>query len=344
MNDAFFINRCIDLALLGAGAVAPNPMVGAVLVYNGRVIGEGYHRRYGEAHAEVNCISSVKEEDRNYIASSTMYVSLEPCAHYGKTPPCADLIIKQGIKKVVIGCSDSFAQVNGAGIRKLRDAGIEVFTGLCEEACRELNKRFFTFHEKRRPYIILKWAQSMDGFIGSDSKRLFITNDITNRLTHKWRSEEAAIIVGTNTALIDDPSLTNRYYFGKNPLRMFVDRHLSLKQQANLLNNETATVIFNATKNLSDAKTDYAKIFFEKDVEERILTYCFEKKIQSIIIEGGAKFLQSFIHAGYWDECRLITNTALQAFAGIKAPALKEAVLLRSEEIFSDRIDYYKKA
>lgn len=345
MNDAFFIKRCIDIARLGAGNVAPNPMVGAVLVYNGSVIGEGWHKKYGEAHAEVNCINSVKDKHKKFIPDATLYVSLEPCAHYGKTPPCADFIIHHRIKKVVIGCRDIFAKVNGAGIKKMQNAGVEVITGICEDECVVLNKRFFTFHQKKRPYVILKWAQTCDGFIGSNgNNRMLITNEITNRIVHKWRSEEAAIVVGTRTVLQDNPMLTNRYYFGGSPVRMFVDKHLGVQGNFHLLNNEAATIIFNTLKDEAGERLTYAKISFEEEVEKQILQYCFEKNVLSIIVEGGAKLLQSFIDAGLWDEYRVITNTTMQAYEGVAAPSLKGALLLRSEEIFYDRIDYYIKA
>src|SRR5258706_3862500 len=257
------MRRCLELATLGAGNVAPNPMVGAVLVYHGRIIGEGYHQKYGEAHAEPNSIASVKEEDRKLISQSTMYVSLEPCVHFGKTPPCADLIIKHKIPKVVIGCRDPFKEVNGRGIEKLKAAGVETEPGVLEKECKELNKRFFTFHTKHRPYIILKWAQTANGFIAtspqtplqrrgafeeSANKRLLISNEYSNRLVHKWRSEEAAILVGTNTALKDDPQLTTRLWTGNNPVRMVIDMDLKLPSSLKLFDDEVSTIIFNTIK------------------------------------------------------------------------------------------------
>ena len=244
------MNRCLQLAELAAGNVSPNPMVGAVLVYEDKIIGEGYHEKYGEAHAEVNYINSVKENQEHFIDKSTLYVSLEPCAHYGKTPPCADLIIKNNIKKVIIGCKDIYKEVAGRGIKKLQDAGVETVTGVLEKACFELNKRFFTFHERYRPYIILKWAQSVNGKTGAkNSDRLLISNDYTNRLVHKWRSEEASILIGTNTALKDNPSLTTRLWQGKNPVRIIIDRELQLPSKLNVFNNESKTIIFNLIKN-----------------------------------------------------------------------------------------------
>ena len=214
-SDEKYISRCLQLAKLGAGNVAPNPMVGAVLVHNHIIIGEGYHKQFGEAHAEVNCINSVIAEQKSLIEKSTMFVSLEPCSHFGKTPPCSNLIIQQKIKKVVIGCRDIYEEVDGKGIERLRNAGVEVVTGILENESKELNKRFFTFHQQKRPYIILKWVQSANGKIGSENERIFISNNYSNRLVHKWRSEEAAILVGKNTVLIDDPALTTRLWKGK---------------------------------------------------------------------------------------------------------------------------------
>ena len=242
--------RCLQLAQAGAGHVAPNPMVGAVLVYNNRIIGEGYHREYGMPHAEVNCIASVKKEDLRLVNKSVMYVSLEPCAHYGKTPPCADLIIQYRIPKVVVGCRDPFPEVNGKGIEKLLAAGVNVTTGILEKECRELNKRFFTFHTQRIPYIVLKWAQSSDGAIAAtDGSAIQISNAYSSILVHRWRSEEAAILVGTRTAMLDDPALTTRLWPGKNPVRLVIDRELKLPVSLRLFDESVPTVIFNELKN-----------------------------------------------------------------------------------------------
>lgn len=236
-NDELYMQRCLQLAQLAAGHTAPNPMVGAVLVHDGVIIGEGYHKQYGGPHAEVNCINSVAEEHKHLIPSSFIYVSLEPCAHYGKTPPCADLIIRNKIPKVVVGCRDPFKQVDGKGIEKLVNAGIDVTVGVLEKECRQVNRRFFTFHTQHRPYVLLKWAQTGDGKIASYSEeRLLISNDISNKLVHKWRSEEAAILVGTNTALMDNPSLTNRLWSGKSPIRLVIDMDLRLPKHLQLFN------------------------------------------------------------------------------------------------------------
>ncbi|HMH23501.1 MAG TPA: bifunctional diaminohydroxyphosphoribosylaminopyrimidine deaminase/5-amino-6-(5-phosphoribosylamino)uracil reductase RibD [Puia sp.] len=244
-----YMHRCLELARLGAGHVAPNPMVGAVLVHKDRIIGEGWHRQYGQAHAEVNCIHSVKEEDLPLIQQSTLYVSLEPCAHFGKTPPCADLIIVKKIPRVVIGCRDPFEEVNGKGIEKLRAAGVEVELGVLEKECIHLNRRFFTFNTLHRPYILLKWAQSSDGKLApEDRSRVFISNEYTNRLVHRWRTEEASILVGTNTALYDDPALTARLWKGPDPIRLVLDKDLRLPQSLRLFDRKVRTIIFNTVE------------------------------------------------------------------------------------------------
>ncbi len=325
-----YMERCIQLAALGAGNVAPNPMVGAVLVYNDRIIGEGYHKKYGEAHAEVNCIASVKEADKHLIENAVLYVSLEPCAHYGKTPPCSDLIIRNKIPKVVIGCRDPFKQVDGKGIEKLKAAGIEVVTGVLENECKDLNKRFFTFHIKKRPYIILKWAQTANKKIASsDNKRLIISNQITNRLVHKWRFEEASILVGTNTVIADDPLLTNRLWQGKNPVRLIIDKALKIPENLRVFNNEAPTIVFNYIKSTIEPvgmflnQTYFFKIEKDKSLVLQVIDVCYSLNIQSILVEGGAKLLQSFIDEKLFDEIRIITNKDLVIENGLDAPEFK---------------------
>ena len=338
-----YMHRCLQLAKLGAGNVAPNPMVGAVLVYNDRIIGEGYHQQYGEAHAEVNCIASVSEDEKRSISESTMYVSLEPCAHYGKTPPCADLIIKNKIKKVVIGCGDPFKEVNGKGIEKLQEAGIEVIQNVLENDCKELNKRFFTFHTQHRPYIILKWAQSLNGKIAAENPgRLFITNELTNRLVHKWRSEEAAILVGTNTALMDDPELTTRLWTGNNPVRLVVDMDLNLSRSLKIFDHKARTIIFN--KLIHEEKNDllFYQVTEDVDLVHQIVNALYQLKIQSVIVEGGAKMLQSFIDEQLWDEARMITNEELIVDKGLDAPKLFSFSKIDEQKIFNDQIDLFK--
>lgn len=337
-----YILRCIELANKGAGHAAPNPLVGAVLVYNEKIIGEGWHQKFGKAHAEVNCINAVKEEDKQYIAQSTLYVSLEPCAHTGKTPPCTNLIIANKIPRVVIGCRDVYKEVDGKGIKQLQDAGIEVEAGILENECRELNKRFFTFHTLQRPYIILKWAQSVNGKIANKNlSRVFITNEITNRLVHKWRSEEAAILIGTNTAQFDDPSLTTRLWPGPSPVRLVVDMALSLPKTLKVFNQEVSTVIFNAKKHDLDGAVYYYKINDKESLVQQICAALYKLNLQSVIVEGGAKLLQSFISENLFDEIRVIENEKLTIHDGLAAPELPNVKLLRKENVLSDIVNYY---
>ena len=338
------MHRCLQLAKLGAGTVAPNPMVGAVLVYKNSIIGEGYHQQYGQAHAEVNCINYVKATDQSLIENSTLYVSLEPCAHYGKTPPCADLIIKNKIPNVVIGCRDSYTEVDGKGIQKLQQAGIKVVTGILGKDALELNKRFFTFHTKHRPYIILKWAQSADGKIANeDFSAVKISSKITNRLVHKWRSEEAAILIGTNTALHDNPSLTNRLWQGNNPIRLVIDRQIKLPAFLYIFDGAVKTIVFNQVKNEEQPNVIFYKLTAGEDMLADILNALHQLNIQSVLVEGGAVLLKSFIDKNYWDEARVITNQQLTIGDGINAPQLKNNSLINTEKIGSDLISFYKK-
>lgn len=333
-----YMFRCLQLAKKAAGFTAPNPMVGAVLIYNDTIIGEGYHQQYGGPHAEVNCINHVKQEDKRLISSATMYVSLEPCAHYGKTPPCADLIIKHQIPKVVIGCRDPFAEVAGRGIEKLKKAGVNVITDVLESECRWLNRRFFTFHEKKRPYVILKWAQSKNGFIAAEGgKRLKISNAYSDRLVHKWRSEEAAIIIGTNTARIDNPRLTNRKWTGLQPLRIVIDNNLSLSKALSFFDGAIKTIIFNSRKNELDGNTEYIKLDFTIDIIKPLLTELYKRNILSLIVEGGANFLQQFIQWRLWDEARIITAEK-RIPNGLAAPAIGDIELKESYELAQDEI------
>lgn len=337
------MHRCIELARLGAGNVAPNPMVGAVLVYNDRIIGEGYHCQFGKAHAEVNCINSVSEPDIHLIEKSTLYVSLEPCAHFGKTPPCADLIIERKIPLVVIGCRDSFEQIDGKGIQKLLAAGIAVITPVLEKQALDLNKRFFTFYSLQRPYIILKWAQTVNGKISnSDYSRLQISNEITNREVHKWRSREAAILVGTNTALHDDPSLTTRLWPGNNPVRLVIDRNLKLPSTLHLFDGTIKTIVFNTIQQLEKDNLLHHKISNDQSIVAQILEALYQLRIQSVLVEGGTQLLQSFIDENYWDEAIIITNTGLAIQEGILAPLLTKAEKISGETIYADMIDHYK--
>lgn len=338
------MQRCLQLAAMGAGRVAPNPMVGAVLVFNGRIIGEGYHQVYGGPHAEVNCINNVTEADREFITKGTMYVSLEPCTHFGKTPPCADLIIKNKIPAVVIGCRDSFVAVNGKGIERLEAAGIHVTVGVLEKDCLALNKRFFTFHEKQRPYIILKWAQSSDGKISATGpERLLISNDLTNRLVHQWRTEEAAILVGTNTALLDNPALTARLWRGNNPVRLVIDKELKLPIHLKLFDGSVKTIVFNYKKQSESENLVYHQLNKKEAVLTQILSALYSMQIQSVIVEGGFKLLQSFIDEGLWDEARIITNSTMVIRKGLDAPVLNDGMLFEEQNIKNDIVSFIRK-
>lgn len=338
-----YLHRCLELARQAAGYTAPNPMVGAVLVHQGRIIGEGFHRQYGGPHAEVNCIDSVPEADRPLIPQSTMYVSLEPCAHFGKTPPCADLIVRHRIPEVVIGCRDPFVQVDGKGIEKLQAAGINVTVGVLEQASTELNKRFFTFHREHRPYIILKWAQTVNGRIGNeDHSRLLISDELTNRLVHQWRSEEAAILVGTNTALFDDPQLNTRLWSGPDPVRLVVDMDLRLPSSLKLFDKKVRTIVFNTIQHEEQDNLLYYQVTKDVSLVHQIANALYQQKILSVLVEGGARLLQSFIDEGYWDEVRIITNEELLVEGGIAAPVLG-AARQQMEKLGTDTIRILKK-
>jgi len=342
ISHQLFMQRCIDLAQKGRGAVAPNPMVGAVLVYENRIIGEGWHQQFGGPHAEVHCIQSVAIEDKQFIPQSTLYVSLEPCNHYGKTPPCSDLIIQSQIKKVVIACKDPFEKVNGSGIKKLEDNKVEVITGILEKEAIQLNKRFFIFHQQQIPYVILKWAESNDGFIAKpQGKPVKISNHITDKLVHKWRSEEAAILVGTNTVLNDNPSLTTRNWQGKNPLRIYIDKRLRIDATYKILDNSTDTLILNLEKNEKVDLNEFVMMEDETKIIEELLQLLYNKGIQSLIVEGGTTLLQSFIEKNLWHEARVVKNTELMLQEGISSPTLKNNIRFKQEWFRKDEINYY---
>jgi len=337
------MHRCLQLARLAEGRVTPNPMVGAVLVYGDRIIGEGYHKEYGGAHAEVHCIRSVKVDDQHFIPASTLYVSLEPCAHFGKTPPCVDLIVEHQIKKVVIGCRDPFAQVNGKGIKNLKAANIDVTVGVLEKECVELNKRFFLFNTEHQPYIILKWAKSADNKIAPESRERFaISGEKVNRMVHQWRSQEAAILVGTNTAAFDDPELTTRLWPGDNPVRLVVDLHLRLPSSLKLFNGQVKTIVFNQHRHEEKDNVLYYQVAEDSSVVHQITNALYQMKLQSVLVEGGAQLLQSFIDEGMWDEARVITNEQLTIGSGIQAPQLNNAFLVNRETVGTDSIHIYK--
>ena len=315
------MQKCLELAYKGIGNVSPNPMVGCVIVYNNEIIGEGYHQKYGLSHAEVNAIASVK--DKSLLNKSTLYVNLEPCAHFGKTPPCSNMIIAHKIPKVAVGCIDTFSKVAGKGIKIMRNLGIEVVVGLLEKECRELNKRFFTFHEKKRPYIILKWAKSRDSFIApyNQNTPFWMTCAKSKKLAHKWRADEDAILIGRITAEKDNPSLTVRAVKGDNPLRIIIDKDLKLLENLNIFNDDAKTFVFNKLKSDKKSETNYIKIDFNNIINS-ILKELHKQQIQSIIIEGGRITLKSFIDECIWDEARIFT-TKREILKGIKSPGIK---------------------
>jgi diaminohydroxyphosphoribosylaminopyrimidine deaminase/5-amino-6-(5-phosphoribosylamino)uracil reductase len=391
------MQRCLELAKKGAGKVAPNPMVGALLVQNNKIIAEGWHEYFGGPHAEVNCIGRGAPGDLN---DTTLYVSLEPCSHFGKTPPCTDLIIKHKIPKVIIGCRDPFKEVDGKGIEKLKAAGIEVEVGILENECKELNKRFFIFHTHHRPYVILKWAETGDGFIappppegeaspnprptGSSGRaseggalessisvksfgfsetrnppsggrgagsRLFITNEYSNRLVHQWRSEESSILVGTNTALQDDPELTTRLWPGDSPVRLVIDMELKLPHSLHLFDKQVKTIVFNKIKHEENENLVFYQVTEEVGLVHQMMNALYQMNIQSVIVEGGARLLQSFIDEGIWDEARVLVNGELAIGngqsakgRGLSAPVLTDPIFISGQHLLKDRVYYYKRA
>jgi len=328
-NGEIFMKRCFELANKAMGYVSPSPMVGSVIVYEGKIIGEGYHENYGKSHAEVNAIASVK--DKSLLPKSTLYVNLEPCAHFGKTPPCSNLIIEHKISKVVIGCIDSFSEVAGKGIVKMENAGIEVIVGVLEKESRALNKRFFTFHEKERPYIILKWAESKDGFIAPKNQTapFWMTSSESKKLVHQWRAEEDAILVGRITAKKDNPSLTVREVEGQNPVRIVIDKDLKLSDELNLFDSDSKAIVFNAIKTEEVDSYYFIKITLNNLIEN-ILSELYKQNIQSIIIEGGRKTLQSFIDENMWDEARIFTANK-ELTDGVKSPNIKGEIIEETE-------------
>ncbi|RLJ23518.1 diaminohydroxyphosphoribosylaminopyrimidine deaminase [Chryseobacterium sp. 7] len=337
-NDELYIKRCIELAQKALGNTYPNPLVGSVIVHNGEIIGEGYHHKAGENHAEINAINSVKNKD--LIPESTIYVSLEPCAHYGKTPPCALKIKELGFKKVVIGAMDSHDKVNGKGKKIIQDAGIEAISGVLEKECIELNKRFFTYHEMRRPYIILKWAESADGFLDKDFKPTAVSNTLVNQFVHQLRADEHAILVGTQTALNDNPSLTVRNTEGVNPVRILIDFDLKVPSNFNIYNTEAKTLVLNSVKEGTEGHIQFIKIDKNNFLPELMETL-YKEQIQSVIIEGGRFTLQQFINAELWDEAIVIRNENMKLENGTKAPEFNHTA--SKTDIFRDNtISFFK--
>ena len=341
MEHESFMQRCVDLAYLGQGNVSPNPMVGCVIVKNGLIIGEGYHSEYGGKHAEIKAIESVL--DQKEIENSTVYISLEPCVHHGKTPPCVNELINRKIKTAVIGSRDSNPIVGGKGIESLKRAGIEVHENVLSEACRTLNKRFFTFHEKRRPYVILKWAQTSDGYLDKNreigEKGInWISSPESKVLVHKWRSEEQSILVGRNTIMNDNPSLTVREISGKNPTRIVIDSQLQLSKDVNIFSKDAPTLVFNRLKNDKTDGVEWIKI--SETSTKHILDELFKRNIQSVLVEGGSRTLQYFIIDNVWDEARVIVGD-VKFGDGVKAPVMNKVPSRAHQFSDHDTIYYY---
>ncbi|GAB4277909.1 MAG: bifunctional diaminohydroxyphosphoribosylaminopyrimidine deaminase/5-amino-6-(5-phosphoribosylamino)uracil reductase RibD [Marinilabiliales bacterium] len=339
-----YMKRCLDLALNGLGQAQPNPLVGCVITYNNTIIGEGYHKKYGESHAEVNAVKSVKNKD--LLKKSRLYVNLEPCAHYGKTPPCAEMIVQNKIPEVVIGTIDPFALVKGKGVEILKKGGCKVTVGVLKDKCEEINKRFFTYHNKKRPYIILKWAETKDGYIdiirekNHTDRPTWITDETCRSLVHKWRAEEQAILIGKNTALIDNPILNIRNWTGKNPVRVVIDKNLSLPENLSLFDNKQKTLVFNNLRDYKKADNIFLiKLDFSQNIISQILESLYNLEIQSVIVEGGAKTLQSFIDLGYWDEARVFTGN-IEFKSGVKAPKINTNTAVE-ENIGNSRLKLY---
>lgn len=332
------MQRALELAELGRGKVSPNPMVGCVIVHNDKIIGEGWHKQYGEGHAEVNAIAAV--EDQSLLSASTVYVTLEPCAHHGKTPPCADLLVSNGVKRVVIGAVDTNPLVGGKGIKRMEGSDIEVSHGLLAGASRNLNARFFTFIEQKRPYIILKWAETADGFVARenfDSK--WISGETSRNLVHQWRAEEDAIMVGTRTAEHDNPRLNVRNWEGNDPIRVVIDKKLTLSKELNLFDGQQPTLVYNGMKTDSTQNLEFIQVNDDNYLPS-ILKDLYHRKVQSIIIEGGSALLNSCIESGLWDEARVF-KTDVKFGAGISAPSIK-AEQVGSDEIGEDQLDIYR--
>lgn len=341
MADEFYMNRCLDLAHNGAGKTSPNPMVGAVLVHNGRIIGEGWHHHYGGSHAEVNCLENVPEHERHLIPESTMYVSLEPCAHFGLTPPCAYRLVAERIPKVVICSDDPFDRVDGKGMAILRDAGCQVVSHVMEEHGAWLNRRFFCFHQKKRPYIILKWAQTADGFIAPEGgKRVKISCEESQELLHRWRREEDSIMVGYRTALNDNPKLTARPHDGRQPLRIALDCNCTLPATHNLFNISAATWIVNNLRETVSGNVHYINLPFNDNLLPSLMKRLHEAKILSIIVEGGAHLLNAFIRQGLWDEARVFTSPNTMG-KGISAPLLHDNVFATEINSGVDKLELF---
>ncbi|WP_394421976.1 bifunctional diaminohydroxyphosphoribosylaminopyrimidine deaminase/5-amino-6-(5-phosphoribosylamino)uracil reductase RibD [Tenacibaculum mesophilum] len=342
MNHEVYILRCLELAKKGIGTTRPNPSVGAVIVHNNKIIGEGFTSPYGGSHAEVNAINAVQNQE--LLKEATIYVTLEPCSHHGKTPPCADLIIEKGIPNIVIGCVDTNSLVAGKGIERLKKAGRNVIVGVCQKDCIEHHRRFFTVQNKKRPYIILKWAETKDGFIAplkkDEQKPVWISNQYSQQLVHKWRSEEHAILVGTNTVVADNPSLTARNWKGNNPIRIVIDKNLRIPSEVTVFDGNVKTIIVTEEKKEENQHVIYEQIDFSFQVAEQICEVLYKHQIQSVIIEGGAKTLQTFIDANLWDEARVFIGDVVFG-EGVKHPIFN-AKLSSEEKIDNDTLRIYR--
>ncbi|MCC6691221.1 MAG: bifunctional diaminohydroxyphosphoribosylaminopyrimidine deaminase/5-amino-6-(5-phosphoribosylamino)uracil reductase RibD [Bacteroidia bacterium] len=346
MSAAYvYMKRCIELAAKGLGDTAPNPMVGCVIVNNDKIIGEGYHQQYGKAHAEVNAINSV--QNKSLLLHSTLYVSLEPCSHHGKTPPCVELIISAKIPHVVIGSIDSNPLINKKGIQQLKNAGITIEYEVLNKECRELNKRFYTFYEKKRPFIILKWAQTADSFIdkirtpNEVGGQLKISSGDVNALVHQWRSHEQALMIGTTTALLDNPQLNVRLVNGKNPLRIIIDKNLEIPAHYNLFDGSTPTLIFTNKEARNKNNISYITLSSDLNTIDCILNELYKRNIQSLIVEGGTKLISSFIKQNVWDEARVIKSNSV-LHNGVKAPDIDQLAFVSELKIENDTVSFYR--
>lgn len=325
MDEKKYMQRCIELAKNALGDTYPNPMVGCVIVCDDTIVAEGWHRKSGMAHAEVNAIGRVK--DKEMLKKCTLFVNLEPCSHFGKTPPCADLIVESKVKKVVVGTIDPFSKVEGRGIEKIKKAGIEVKVGVLERECKELNKRFFTYHSKKRPYIILKWAQTKDGFIAPKKMQkrepFQISGDLSRKLVHIYRSQEMGILIGAGTAKKDNPSLTTRLVEGKNPIRIVIDPKLTVDSQSQVFDKKAETIVFTYKRDCEEGNVKYIRVEETKDMVEQVLEQLYERQIQSVIVEGGERTINAFMEAGKWDEARVFVSQK-KLEDGVKAPFMEK--------------------
>jgi len=345
-EDEKYMQRCLNLASNAKGNTYGNPLVGSVIVYKNKIIGEGYHTQAGKNHAEINAIKNVK--NKNLLKKSTLYVNLEPCSHFGKTPPCSKKIAQLGIPKVVIGTIDSSDKVSGKGIKIMEQAGIEVKVGVLKQKSREINKRFFTYNEKKRPYLILKWAETIDGYIDVIRKEniknrpTWISGKIERALVHKWRTTEQAIMIGANTAKMDNPYLTARNWSGKNPVRIVIDKNLQLVKNLNIFKRQAKTFVFNYKSDIDYSENiRLIKLSSKKDILKQIFSYLYELDIQSVIIEGGQFLLQSLIDKDLWDECRVFIGYTF-FYNGVKAPILKNHQFIKAKKFKKSRLNILK--